>query len=150
MSVGPSSRVRPATIDDVGGLAELEKASFADPWPPASLTGELGTPGRIVRVALASEAIVGWSSTSVVADTADLLRVAVAPAARRLGLGRVLVDDVMACVSAAGAERVLLEVAESNAAARALYATTGFREIHRRRRYYADGADALVLERVLA
>lgn len=150
MSVGPSSRVRPATIDDVGGLAELEKASFADPWPPASLTGELGTPGRIVRVALASEAIVGWSSTSVVADTADLLRVAVAPAARRLGLGRVLVDDVMACASAAGAERVLLEVAESNAAARALYATTGFREIHRRRRYYADGADALVLERVLA
>ena len=43
---------------------------------------------------------------------------------------------------------MLLEVAESNAAARAFYAKAGFVEIHRRPNYYRDGSAALVLERV--
>jgi ribosomal-protein-alanine N-acetyltransferase len=44
---------------------------------------------------------------------------------------------------------MFLEVSERNAAARALYAAAGFAEVGRRRRYYADGADALVLRRDL-
>jgi ribosomal-protein-alanine N-acetyltransferase len=44
-----------------------------------------------------------------------------------------------------GAVEIFLEVAEPNAAARALYACAGAREVGRRPRYYADGADALVL-----
>ena len=113
------------------------------------LAAELAATGRIVRVAAAPDGLLGWSSTSVVAETADLLRVAVDPSTRGRGLGRLLVDDVLHRATESGAERVLLEVAEPNTAARGLYAATGFREIHRRRRYYADGADALVLERVL-
>jgi ribosomal-protein-alanine N-acetyltransferase len=45
---------------------------------------------------------------------------------------------------------MFLEVAEANAAARALYAAAGFAEVGRRRRYYADGGDALVLRRGLS
>jgi ribosomal protein S18 acetylase RimI-like enzyme len=44
-----------------------------------------------------------------------------------------------------GAMDLFLEVAEPNLAARALYAGAGADEVGRRRRYYADGADALVL-----
>ena len=150
MTVDPSPDLRPATGEDLSALVELERVSFDDRWSAASLAGELGAGGRIVRVAEASGELVGWSSTSVVGDTADLLRVAVAPTARRHGLGRVLVEDVLRGAASAGAERVLLEVAATNTAARALYAATGFDQVHRRRRYYADGTDALVLERVLA
>ena len=49
----------------------------------------------------------------------------------------------------AGADRVLLEVAASNVAARELYRAHGYVEISRRRAYYADGDDALVLARAL-
>ncbi len=150
MSTGPLPRPRPATRDDVDAVVALERDCFADPWGEDSVAAELAGAGRIVRVAAAPGGLIGWSSTSVVAETADLLRVAVDPAVRGRGLGRVLVADVVDRAREAGAERVLLEVAESNAPARALYAATGFREIHRRRRYYADGADALVLERVLS
>jgi ribosomal-protein-alanine N-acetyltransferase len=51
--------------------------------------------------------------------------------------------------AARGAQEIFLEVAESNAAARALYAKARAQEVGRRRRYYADGADALVLRLVV-
>lgn len=150
MTIGSVPQPRAATRDDVDAVATLERACFEDPWSADSVATELAAAGRIVRVVEVALGILGWSSTSVVAETADLLRVAVEPSVRGRGLGRVLVGDVLHRAAAAGAERVLLEVAEPNTAARALYAATGFREIHRRRRYYADGADALVLERVLS
>jgi ribosomal-protein-alanine N-acetyltransferase len=49
----------------------------------------------------------------------------------------------------AGARRMFLEVATNNVAASALYARAGYAEVGRRARYYADGADALVLARSL-
>jgi ribosomal-protein-alanine N-acetyltransferase len=48
-----------------------------------------------------------------------------------------------------GAGALFLEVAGANAAARALYARMGFRDVGRRRRYYADGTDALVMRAAL-
>ncbi|MEM1342501.1 MAG: GNAT family N-acetyltransferase, partial [Pseudomonadota bacterium] len=81
---------------------------------------------------------------------AEILTLAVQPEARRQGLGRLLVQELIA--QATGAERVFLEVAESNQAARALYAACGFEEIGRRPGYYAysDGGaeDALVMQLV--
>jgi [ribosomal protein S18]-alanine N-acetyltransferase len=44
---------------------------------------------------------------------------------------------------------MLLEVAAGNAPARALYAAAGFAEVGKRRRYYPDGSDALVLAAAL-
>jgi ribosomal-protein-alanine N-acetyltransferase len=55
----------------------------------------------------------------------------------------------MAGAAARGAAAMFLEVSDRNAAARALYAASGFAEVGRRRRYYADGANALVLSRAL-
>jgi len=150
MTIGSIPQPRAATRDDVDAVAMLEQACFDDPWGADSVATEIAGAGRIVRVAEVASRLLGWSSTSVVAETADLLRVAVEPSVRGRGLGRLLVDDVLHRAAEAGAERVLLEVAEPNTSARALYAATGFQEIHRRRRYYADGADALVLERVLS
>jgi ribosomal-protein-alanine N-acetyltransferase len=55
----------------------------------------------------------------------------------------------MEAAAAAGAARMLLEVAEDNAAARALYAAAGFAPAGRRPRYYPDGRDALLLAAIL-
>jgi ribosomal-protein-alanine N-acetyltransferase len=44
---------------------------------------------------------------------------------------------------------MLLEVRADNAGALAFYLAEGFAEIDRRRRYYRDGADAIVLELLL-
>ena len=64
-------------------------------------------------------------------------------------MGWTLLQALLHEAAARGATEVFLEVAESNAAARALYAKAGAQEVGRRRRYYADGADALILRMAL-
>mgnify|MGYP000524717825 CR=1 FL=1 len=76
-------------------------------------------------------------------DPVDVQRVAVDPAHRRAGLGRGLFAAADPLLSG---RTVLLEVADDNAPALALYAALGFTEIARRPRYYADGRTALVLQ----
>lgn len=85
----------------------------------------------------------------VIGPEAELLTLAVDPAARRRGQGRALVTRFLAAARAQGAETAFLEVAADNTAAIALYAATGWTEVGRRRGYYGDGIDALVLRRDL-
>jgi ribosomal-protein-alanine N-acetyltransferase len=64
-------------------------------------------------------------------------------------VARALLDEVLADAAAEGVDWVLLEVSAVNAAALAFYARTDFVEIDRRRRYYRDGSDAVVMRRSL-
>jgi ribosomal-protein-alanine N-acetyltransferase len=92
---------------------------------------------------------VGFVLARVAADEAEILTLAVVPAARRQGHGEALLAGAMAAAVARGAGAMFLEVSEQNEAARALYAAAGFAEAGRRRGYYPDGSDALVLKRGL-
>lgn len=125
-------------------LAALHAEAFDTPWDAASLTALLASPG-----VFAVEQPDGFILIRVVADEAEILTLAVRPAVRRSGLGGRLVEAAVVRAAALGAERMFLEVAEDNVAARALYARAGFREAGRRRSYYArsDGSreDALIL-----
>ena len=80
------------------------------------------------------------------ADEGEILNLGVARAHRRRGLGRALVEQVLAALAARGVRVVYLEVRESNAGARRLYEAFGFREVTRRARYYRRPVeDAVVL-----
>lgn len=129
---------------DPGRLAAIHAEAFAAPWDEAALTELLASPGVF---AVAEED--GFTLIRVVVDEAEILTLAVRPSARRAGLGVRLVEAAVVRAAALGAERMFLEVAEGNVAARALYARSGFVEIGRRRGYYShtDGRreDALTL-----
>lgn len=141
--------VRPAGDPDVAGIVLLEHACFPDPWSTDSIRGELAEPTRVPLVAEHGGDLVGWAVALVSGDVTDLLRIGVLPAVRRTGVAGELLAAVTNASAARGAERMLLEVAEDNAAARAFYAGAGFTEIHRRRGYYPGRGDALVLAREL-
>src|SRR5690606_27491739 len=91
-------------------------------------------------------AAVGYALIGVQGDFAELLRIGVLTHLQRQGLASTLLEAVLAGARGAGAERMLLEVSETNRAALALYLRHGFVEIDRRTRYYRDGSDALVLQ----
>jgi ribosomal-protein-alanine N-acetyltransferase len=94
--------------------------------------------------------VVGMVAVRTAAGEAEILNLAVAPAQRRRGAGRLLVEAAIAAVKAEGAGRVYLEVRESNAAARSFYANLDFVESGRRRNYYCSPTeDALVLLRTV-
>lgn len=128
---------------DVPALAALHAVAFpsAEQWDAATIRVLLDLPGGFGLLRPGA----GFVLARVAADEAEILTLAVDPAARRRGHGGALLTGAMAAAAARGAVAMFLEVSEHNAAARALYAAAGFAEAGRRRRYYPDGSDALVL-----
>ena len=132
-----------ARAADAGTLAVLHAAAFppGDAWGENAIAMMLEAPGGFGLW----RPDAGLVLARVAADEAEILTLAVIPAARRAGLGAALMAAAMTAAAAQGARTMFLEVAEPNAAARGLYAGLGFNEAGRRRRYYASGADALVV-----
>lgn len=134
-----------------GDLAALHARSFTAPrpWSAAEFAGFLAEPAVFLLTAKG-----GFLLGRVVADEAELLTLAVAPEARRLGTGRALVAGFAAEARRRGAVQAFLEVAEDNAGARALYAGAGWAEAGRRRGYLAGPGgrrvDALIYRLPLA
>jgi ribosomal-protein-alanine N-acetyltransferase len=131
-------------------MAVLHARSFTTPrpWSEAEITDLLASP-LVFALTRPGAFLLG----RVVVGEAELLTIAVDPDERRAGLGGALVAAFLTEAAARGGESAFLEVAEGNAAARALYATCGFAPAGRRRGYYhrPDGIseDALILVRSL-
>lgn len=126
-------------------LADLHAQAFDHPWTAAEIAGLLETPGTFV---VAEDG--GFILARALAGEAEIITLAVAPAARRQGLAQRLVEAAMVRALALGAEVLFLEVADDNVAALGLYRGLGFEIVGRRRGYYAhtDGGpptDALVM-----
>ena len=139
--------IRPATPDDAAVIAAVESEAFGDTaWSAALVDLELTAPGRIVVAAERDDTLVGYASAAVIADVADLTRIAVTPHARRAGVARELLDALLEQAADRGAERMMLEVADTNEPALGFYAASGFTEVARRRHYYSGGVDAVVME----
>lgn len=94
--------------------------------------------------------LLGWAGIRVVSGEAEVLTVGVVPAARRTGLARRMVDDLLAEAVRRGAREAYLEVRVDNVAARALYTSEGFTELGLRRGYYDGGrVDAVTMRKEL-
>jgi ribosomal-protein-alanine N-acetyltransferase len=139
--------LRAATAADAAALAALHGAAFppAEAWGPDAIALMLGLPGGFGLWVPGA----GFVLARAAGGEAEVLTLAVLPAARRRGTGGRLLAAALAGAAARGAAAMFLEVAAGNAAARALYGGLGFAEVGRRRRYYPDGSDALVLRRDL-
>ena len=141
--------IRPARRDDVDAIAAIEKRAFSDPWSANSFRALFGNP--LVHFAIAEDAtgrILGYVVAWFVVDEAEIANLAVADDARRAGVGATLLDHAIGAAQQRHCQVVFLEVRESNAAARALYASRGFQVAGRRLKYYRKPVeDALILRR---
>ena len=139
--------IRAAQASDADAIAALEEEAFGlDAWSLAQVEAELSGDTRRVVVAEAGGLVAGYGAIAVAGAVADLTRIVVAQAHRRTGLAASLLAALHEAAGQAGAQRILLEVAESNEDALAFYRERGYSEIARRAAYYATGDDALVLE----
>lgn len=133
------------TPDD---LARLHAACFPQrprAWSAQEFADLLRSPGCF-PVTRPNSFLLG----RIVLDEAELLTLAVAPAARRKGLGRALLREFETLAAARGATRAFLEVASDNPAAHALYLGAGWLVQGVRRDYHAPGLHAQVMTRQLA
>lgn len=130
-------------------MLAVEQLAFADPWLEGDFADAVDG-GVPFFVAEAAGAIIGYTIGRVAADEGEILNVGVHPGWRRRGVARALVRTLLDALAAGGARQVYLEVRESNAAARQLYAGYGFGEVGRRARYYRRPVeDAVILRAVV-
>jgi [ribosomal protein S18]-alanine N-acetyltransferase len=135
--------IQRATQAHVAVLAAIHAAAFppAESWGEDAISLQLALPGAFGLLDTRG----GMLLARVAVDDAEVLTLAVAPGARRQGIATGLLSAVAAEARACGATALFLEVATTNAAARALYRRAGLVEVGRRRRYYPDGSDGVVL-----
>ncbi len=136
--------IRPIERGDIPALAALEAVCFPDPWNEAGLGLLLGAPyGGLCAVRDGvTVGYVGWMyipAGNGMSAEAEITRIAVAPDARRQGLGRALLNAMLAALAPNGEPlTVYLDVRESNRAAQALYESLGFVQQGVRPRFYGD------------
>ncbi|WP_349880340.1 ribosomal protein S18-alanine N-acetyltransferase [Micromonospora sp. HUAS YX12] len=121
----------------------------AEQWSAAMFWNELAN-GQFYLVATDDDgAVLGYAGLAVSPpDEAWVQNVAVRRDAQRRGIGRLLLEALLAEAARRGARSTLLEVAADNAPAQRLYATYGFEPIGVRRGYYQpSNTDALVMQR---
>lgn len=143
-------QLRPANTNDPAALAALELEVFDDsnhtPWSENLFADDLALPGHIWWVAHDEGSIVGYAGGVVAGGEIQIDNVAVAPSRRREGIAARLLARVTYDAQMLGATTSVLEVDVDNAAAQALYAGLGYAEVGRRRNYYGQGHDALIME----
>ncbi|MBV9757969.1 MAG: GNAT family N-acetyltransferase [Alphaproteobacteria bacterium] len=129
-------------------MAAIHAAAFppGEAWDAAAIAAQLALPTTFGLIAPAG----GMLLARAIAEQAEILTLAVIPAARRRGIARALLQAAGHEAGRRGARTMFLEVSGANSAARGLYGAAGFVEIGRRARYYWDGTDALILSAPLS
>jgi [ribosomal protein S18]-alanine N-acetyltransferase len=155
----PSVALRPATMADLDAIMGIETSVFRnDAWSRRTMRAELDGPHAYYLVAEDAAAtgvggIVGYAGLFAPegAREADIQTIAVAPTARRRGIGRALMAHLIGESRGRGARQLFLEVRADNPSAQTLYGSLGFEQIAVREKYYQpDGVDAFVMRLDLA
>ncbi|WP_039001397.1 GNAT family N-acetyltransferase [Falsihalocynthiibacter arcticus] len=122
-------------------LAALHARSFTSPRPwSADEFASLLCQKLVFLVTVPS----GFALGRAIAGEAELLTIAVAPNARRMGAGRTLMDLFENEAIARESTESFLEVAEDNLAALSLYRGVGYRESGLRRGYYRSQSGTIL------
>jgi ribosomal-protein-alanine N-acetyltransferase len=142
-------RLRPAGPFDLDEIARIERDSFPIPWKREFFASELVEPHRYIRVLARDDGgdprVGGYLFAVSLYEEFHINKIATDARLRHRGHGRALLEDAIARARSIGSASMTLEVRVSNSPAKQFYRLYGFTEAYRRRAYYQDGEDALVM-----
>jgi len=142
--------IRKCRYEDILSIAELEKVCFkGEGWSYGAIASSFENSAYSMFVAEEDGEVIGYGCISVACESCDLENVVVAEEYRRSGVGRRILNALIAEAAKRGAENIFLEVRVSNAPAMRLYLSCGFVGLYARSRYYSDGEDCLVMKKSL-
>jgi ribosomal-protein-alanine N-acetyltransferase len=138
---------------DVLSMVAIHKSCFARAWDEVAMAQFLASPDVLCLIGSVAGDMGGLMAGLLiarkVADEAEILTFGVAPACRRMGLGRALLEAAIAALRSSGAKQLFLEVEEGNEPAVQLYRAFGAVPAGKRAGYYEHGADAAIFSLAL-
>ena len=135
--------LRPMEVGDLDAVTDLDRRAFGDAaWSRRHFEGEvMESPISIFSVLCGvsgdGERVIGYFGTWHIVDQLHLCTFAIDPDRQGAGLGALLLECVFRLAQRLECSEILLEVRVSNARARRLYLSRGFREQSVRRNMYA-------------
>ncbi|TCD16332.1 ribosomal protein S18-alanine N-acetyltransferase [Oricola cellulosilytica] len=149
--------IDPMTPDHAHRMSELHRLTFSRPWTDGEFSDLLAQKtvfGFVARELRRGKAqVLGFVLVREAAGEAEILTITVAPEWQGRGLGRKLMDSVLAKAHGERIEAIFLEVDETNQPALSLYRKLGFFQVGGRPDYYRDrlgrASAALVMRRDL-
>lgn len=123
---------------DTPAVLNIEAASFENPWSEDESIRTLRNREVIGMVAELADEVVGVMIYELHKNRLHLIKFAVAPQARRQGIGSTMIEKLVSKLSHDRRNRIMLEVSESNLAALLFFKSQGFRAIKILRDYYED------------
>ncbi len=144
------------TEHDLLAVVEIEETCGLSRWGWDAYHNEIAQgrnalmlvarPASYAEREMADEPVLGFIAARFTLDEVHINNVAVRPSFRRRGIGRALLESVLAEAARKGARTAILEVRAGNTSAQALYSRQGFTVVGRRQAYYAEPTeDALVM-----
>jgi ribosomal-protein-alanine N-acetyltransferase len=138
--------IQKMTEDDLDEVVEIEKATFADPWPKRAFKYDLSSDYSMPLAAKIDNSVVGYASVYFVLDEMQIGNIAVEPGFQHRGIGAKIMQYIIDEAKRLKIAHIYLEVRQSNENAQKLYLKFGFVVSGRRRLYYRHPTeDALIM-----
>lgn len=131
-----------ATKENTADIFLIEQSCFSTPWTEQSISDSVERDSNYFNIAYADSKPAGYMSMMLAAGEGDIMRVAVLPEYRRLGIGRALLEE---CFSSNDPDVVFLDVRENNIPAIRLYESMGFESVGLRKNYYSNPTEHAVI-----
>ncbi|APH20209.1 ribosomal protein S18-alanine N-acetyltransferase [Clostridium botulinum] len=139
--------VLPFSLEHIDGVIEIDNLSFSVPWSRNSYETELKNKFAKYIVVLNKETnkVLGFAGMWLIIDECHITNIAVHPNYRGLGIGNILMNEIIDICKEHNLTGITLEVRESNTAAKNLYYKYGFKDSGIRKGYYADNNENALL-----
>ncbi|MCL2234289.1 MAG: ribosomal protein S18-alanine N-acetyltransferase [Firmicutes bacterium] len=141
-------KVRKATTNDINSIHEIEKNSIKSAWSFEQLKTAFLQENYHFCVCDDGE-VLGYIGVKITFDECEIMNIAVKESERGKGIGGELIKALVEFCQQNKVSRILLEVRESNNTAITFYKRHEFHEIFKRKKYYSDGEDAVIMEQKL-
>ncbi|MDA8613721.1 ribosomal protein S18-alanine N-acetyltransferase [Gammaproteobacteria bacterium] len=141
-----SALIRPASVDDISAIVEIENKTNQMPWSTAQFLSSMEV-GHYSSVMYEENDILGFAIYSPIIPESHLLSIAIDPAHQGRGLGDKLLQQIILQNKTIGVKMISLEVRVSNLPAINLYEKRGFHKDAIRPNYYGGSPkeDALLM-----
>ena len=137
--------IRPIEKNDIPAIVAIEKICFTDPWNESMLADMVNNNFDETFVLEDAAKIIGYVNIRTLADESELMRICIIPEKRGYGFSKLIMERAIIAAKVKKAEKVFLEVRESNEAAINLYSRYNFKEISKRLDYYSSPTEAAVV-----
>jgi len=139
-------KCRLATPLDVERLVQIEQSQpMCAHWGEKGWQNEIKNPAAQIWCWEEDGEPVGFVAARLTAGFGEILNVAVLPTCTRKGIGFRLLARLLSQARLQGVEQISLEVNVRNVAAISLYSKAGFAEMGRRKKFYNEQDDALIM-----